>query len=127
MFPSDLREYLRKVLDVEDRIHQKDWIGFAEKGLGLTYGDIRYIRDLKETADKSPTERLLDQWAEKGKTLKQFEKLMKEMGVRNVVLKMKTLKADTSSNPGTPKGSPRIRRSPGQHRGTDAEIRDSIA
>ena len=101
----------------------------AERGLGLTLIEIRCIRDLKESAGRSPTEKLLDQWAEKGKTLKQFETLMKEMGLRNVVLKMKNLNADTSSKPGTPRGSPRIKGSPGQHRGNvaSAEARVSKA
>ena len=117
LFPSDLRKYVCDTLDNEDRIEQRDWIRLAEKGLGLTFGEIRNIRNLQRSAGKSPTEILLDQWAEEGKTLKQFEVLMTEMRVRSVVLKMKDLNAGTSSNPGTPRESPRIRVSPGQHRG----------
>ena len=95
-------------MDLEDRIHQRDWTRVAEKGLGLTFQEIMWIRD-SESARRSPTEYLLEQWVEKGKTLKQFETLMEEMGVRNVVLKMKELdlNVDSSSNPRTPRESPR--------------------
>ena len=81
----------------------------AEKGLGLTFAEIRYIRDLKESAGRSPTEKLLDQWTEKGKTLEKFETLMKDMGLRNVVVKLRELKLNTSIEPGRPQESPRIK------------------
>ena len=55
------------LLDVEDRIHQKNWMQVAEKGLGLNFAEIRYIRDLKESAGRSSIEKLLDRWTEKGK------------------------------------------------------------
>ena len=60
LFPPDFRKYVCPLLDVEDRIHQKDWTRVAEKGLGLTLIEIRCIRDLKESAGRSPTEKLLN-------------------------------------------------------------------
>ena len=69
----------------------------AEKGLGLSLIQIRCIRDLKESAGRSSTEKLLDQWTEQGKTLEEFETLMKEMGLRNVVVKLRELKLNASS------------------------------
>ena len=128
LFPSDFLKFVCEWLDPEDRIHQKDWTRVAEIGLGLTFAEIRRIRDLKESAGRSPTEYLLEQWVEKGKTLEQFETLMKDMGVRNVVLEMKklNLNADSSSNPRTPRESPRP---PGLLRVNmvSAGIRDSTA
>ena len=97
LFPVYFRRYVCSLLDVEDRIHQKDWTQVAEKGLGLSLTEIRWIRDLKESAGRSPTEKLLDQWTEQGKTLEEFETLMKEMGLRNVVVKLRELKLNTSS------------------------------
>ena len=94
-FPMKLHKFICHTLDVEDKVHQRDWtqIAIHSQGLKLSQTEIRHIKDLKNTTGKSPTENLLNQWEEKGHTIEQFEVLMEKIGLRNIVNEIEKFKS----------------------------------